>query len=359
MKVRIFLISVLSFFVFLFISCATTVNVNLIRPAELDLNGARTIAVLPIKPSNYYKEVKTTVGMGIVINTFFQVFDVRDYDEEMTIDAIRTQIERGLLDSPYIKLVSSEAVETARRKGYLNPADVYLTGEMVYFDVTDRKKDEKKLVKPARDDEKAEYEIVRYWTRQVSFKLRYQIVDSSTDKVISFNEYYGGDTSSRYESQKDLPSAYSIISYDVRRASRQILKQLQPYTVTKSITLLEAKTKDKELKKRMKAADELADKSQLKDACKAFNDIYRETGLVEAGYNAAVLLEAMGELSLAEELMVYVYEKNPDKRVAKGLADIRYEISQANRLDKQINSSGGSGTLDDDDEFNDLDDFDF
>ena len=67
----------------------------------------------------------------------------------------------------------------------------------------------------------------------------------------------------------------------------------------------------------------------------------------------------MGELSLAEEMMLYVYERNPDSRVARGLADIRYEINQANRLDKQINSSGGSSTLDDDDEFDDLDDFDF
>ena len=41
---------------FLFASCATTVNVRLTRPAQLDLNGARTVAVLPFKPGQYYVE---------------------------------------------------------------------------------------------------------------------------------------------------------------------------------------------------------------------------------------------------------------------------------------------------------------
>ena len=329
MKSRIVLFSVLSF---LFFSCATTVNVKLTRPAEVDLNGARTIAVLPIIPS--------------------------DYDEQIAIEALKTQIEKGLLDSPYITLVSSEAVENAKRRGYLNPADVYLTGKMVYFDVVDKRSEEKKLVKAATDDHPAEYEIKRYWKRQVQFKLKYQIVDSSSNKVLAADEYSTSNTSSTYKSQKELPSVYSIIDYDIRKASRQILQQLQPYTVTKSITLLEVRTKDKELKQRMKAAAELADNSKLNEALKEYDAIYKERGIVEAGYNVAVLLEAMGDLSGAEEMMLSVYEKNPDNRVLKGLDDIRYEIKQAKRLNSQIKEAGNSDDVDFDD-YDDFEDLDF
>lgn len=341
----------------LFFSCATTVNVRLTRPAELDLNGARTIAVLPIKPYAYYREYNTSLGMEILINTFYQVFDIRDYDEQMAIDSLRNQLERGLMDSPYIKLVSSESVETARRKGYLNPADVYLTGEVSYFNVRDKKTEEKKQVKAASGDRKAEYEIVKYWRREVEFNFRYQIVDSSTEKVISFNEFRCSNSSSKYESKNELPSAYSLIEYDIRSAARKILRELQPYTVTKSINLLEVKTKDKALKERMKAADKLAEQSQISKAYEEFTKIYEETGLVEAGYNAAILQEALGNLSTAEKLMLELYDRHPDTRVAKGLADIRYEIGQANRLDKQIKSSGSSDSFEDDDD--DFDDFDF
>ena len=356
MKKRInFFASILSLCLgFMFFSCATTVNVKLTRPAQLDLNGARTIAVLPIKPCAYYKEYNTSLGMEILINSFYQIFDIRDPDEQLAIDTLRTQIERGLLDSPYIKLVSSDAVENARKKGYLNPADVYLTGEVTYFDVRDTSKEEKKLVKAAKGDQKAEYEIVRYWKRTAYFNFRYQVVDSSSDKVISFNEIRMEESSSKHESKNSLLGAYSLLDSEIRKASAKILKELQPYVVTKSIKLLEVKTKDKDLKARMKAADELADNNHIQDSSDEFQKIYEETGLVEAGYNAAILQEALGNLSLAENMMQKVYNNTPDARVAKGLADIQSEIKMANRLKNQIKDSGSDDSDDWDDDLDDL-----
>lgn len=353
MKKRISFYFTIICFCFMFLSCATTVNVKLTRPAHLDLNGARTIAILPIKPCAYYKEYNTSLGMEILINSFYQIFDIRDPDEQLAIDSLRTQIERGLLDSPYIKLVSSDAVENAKRKGYLNPADVYLTGEVTYFDVSDSKSEERKLVKAAKGDQKAEYEIVRYWKRTAYFNFKYQVVDSSTDKVISFDEIRMEETSSRYESKSSLPGTYSLLESDIRYAAKRILQELQPYVVTKSIKLLEVKTKDKELKARMKAADELAENNQINTASSEFQKIYEETGIVEAGYNAAILQEALGNLSIAETMMEKVYLQNPDSRVAKGLSDIRNEINMANRLKNQINESV-AGSIDSDD-FDDID----
>ena len=359
MKVKKLNILLLPVFL-LFASCATTVNVRLTRPAQLDLNGAKTIAVLPIQPSSYYREYNTeaSIGRTIFVNAFYQMFEIKDPNEQMAIDSLRTQIERGLLDSPYIKLVSSDAVERSLQKGTLNPADVYLTGEVTYFDVDDIRREERREVRPASGDRLAEYAIVAYWVREVEFRLRYQIVDSATEKVISYREIRCENRSSKYESRNALPGAYSLIESDIRAAARRILQELQPYTVTKSISLLEAKTKDKPLKERMKAADKLADNGQLAKASEEFSAIYEETGLVEAGYNAAILQEALGNLSEAEKMMNEVYKRNPDTRVLKGLNDIQYEINQANRLKKQINSTDISGDLEaieEDDEDLDLD----
>ena len=326
----------------LLFSCATTVNVNLTRPAQLDLNGARTIAVLPFKPAYYYKEYETSLGKEILINTFYQIFKIKDPDEQLVIDSLYSQIEHGLLNSPYIKLVSSDSVEKSLRKGTLNPADVYLTGEVSYFSVEDRVSEEKKLIKAASENHPAQYQIIKLWRREVDFHFRYQIVDSSTDKIVAVNEYRCSNTSSKYESRRDLPGAYSLFESYIKKAAKQILHELQPYTITKSIKLLESKTKDKALKERMKAADELAENAMLAKASDEFQKIYVETGLVEAGYNAAILQEALGNLSKAEQMMTEVYNANPDTRVVKGLADIQYEINQANRLKKQINESENS-----------------
>jgi len=136
---------------------------------------------------------------------------------------------------------------------------------------------------------------------------------------------------------------------------------LQPYMVTKSIKLLSPNTKDKVLKERMKAADEFAENYNLAEASAEFQNIYEETGLVEAGYNAAILQEALGNLSKAEEMMQAVYNKNPDPKVLKGLSDIQYEMKQAQRLESQKKASAASEAsedleaLDDSDEVLDLD----
>ncbi len=340
--------SILSFVLSLsFLSCATTVHVQLTRPAELDLNGARTIAVLPFKPMYYYQDKDASIGKQIVINTFLQIFNINDKDEQMAIDTLHNQIERGLINSPFIKVVSAEAVERALQNGNINPADVYLTGGVSYYDVDDKRTDEKKLVKAATETTKAEYQIVSTWKREVTFTFRYQIVDSSTNKIISADDFRCHRISSSYDSKRSLPDAYYLIESDIKYEAGKILQELQPYAVTKSITLLEAKTKDKALKERMKAADDMANNSMLEKASAEFTKIYEESNLVEAGYNAAVLQEALGNLSLAERMMEELYLKNPDNRVAKGLEDIRYEIRQANRLKKQINAYEADGDLDD------------
>lgn len=345
-KIRCLVISLLISLVF--ISCATTVDVKITRPANLDLNGAKTIAVLPIKPYAYYKNSNTSIGKKILITSFYQLFDISDPDEQLAIDSLQTQIEKGLLDSPYINIVSSSSVENAISKGLLNPADVYLTGEVTYFDVDDEKSEERKQVKAAKGDQKAEYKIETRWRRTVTMNFRYQVVDSLTEQVISYNEMRLQNNSSKYDTKRSLPDAYSIIESDLRTASRKILQELQPYVVTKSIKLLKIKTKDNDLKARVKAADELANNNKIKEASDRFQDIYEDTGIVEAGYNAAILQEALGNLSVAERMMIEVYDANPDSRVAKGLTDIRNEIGMANRLKNQIQSS-------DDDDFDDLD----
>jgi len=339
MKKKIYILIygiIISFFLMQFSSCASTINVNITRPANLDLNGAKTIAVLPIKPYAYYREYDVNFGVELIINTFYQLFEITDPDEQAVIRTLRSSIESGLSTSPYIKLIDSAEVERALNKGYLNPADVYLTGEVAYFNVDDRSYEERKKIVPATGNQPAVYQVTHYWIRDVDFIFRYQIVDSSTNRVISHSEVRINESSSSYERRRALPSPYDLIEYKIRYAAKSILKELQPYTVTKSIQLLDTKTKDKALKEVFKAADELARNNLLKESCDAFGKIYRDTNMVEAGYNAAIIQEALGNLSLAERMMTEVYEKNPDSRVAKGLADIQNEIQLAKRLNKQI-----------------------
>lgn len=350
-KVRILLLTLL---IFILASCATTLHVNFTRPAQLDLNGAHTIAVLPFKPCEYYRVNNESFTETFFVNSFYQIFDIEDPDEKELLDLLESTIKNGLMKSPYIKLVNSTEVQRAINNGTLNPADVYLTGEMVTFTVKDSKYDEKRLIKEAEGNRKAEYEIVTYWKRTVKYRFRYQVVDSNTNQVISYKEASDTFVEDSCRIKMDLPSAYSMLESDIRALGKAILKQLQPYYVVKTIELLEVKTKDKALKERMKAADKLAGDFKLDEAYAAFTEIYEDYGIMEAGYNAAMLQEAKGNLSLAESLMLEVYERYPVSKVSNGLSDIRYEISQADRLNKQINQSIDDEVIDDIEDSDDL-----
>ena len=67
--IKFFLITLL---LCLFISCATTITVQVKRPAQLDLNGAKTIAVLPFRP---YQINDVVDVFSLIIDTIFFDYD--------------------------------------------------------------------------------------------------------------------------------------------------------------------------------------------------------------------------------------------------------------------------------------------
>lgn len=96
------------------------------------------------------------------------------------------------------------------------------------------------------------------------------------------------------------------------------------------MTLLDVKKNED-----MEYANKLADKGYYQDSYNEFMRIYNETGLMEAGYNAAVVLEAMGRFVEAQRLMTQVYDNSWDKRAKKELDSINDEISKQKKFNDQ------------------------
>ena len=110
-----------------------------------------------------------------------------------------------------------------------------------------------------------------------------------------------------------------------------VLYAIQPYQETCSVTLLEDETKNDDLKR----ADKLADKGQLVDSYRIFKRVYDQSGYFVAGYNAALLQLAMGNLSQAKAEMQDVYKTSGDQRARDYIDYIDKEIQSAQRLQKQ------------------------
>lgn len=323
-------------------SCATTLSVNVTRPAKLDLGGAKTISVLPFKPSDYYGIAGYSDGVVIVVTDFFRIFDRATPDERQSVTFLRTEIERGLIRSPYVQVIAADSVQSALRTGGKIPADVYLAGEVIAFEVHDdreiirRKIDDDPPPPPPppkdRRPEKERFITEERFTRNVRMEFRYNVVDSKTNRIISYDRAYIRASSPTFDRRGALPSAFSMIEGDLARIARTILQDLQPYVVRKSIRLMEDKSKLPE----MKDAQKLAKDGFLRESGEKFLMVYNSTGLLAAGYNAALLMEATGRLSDAETLMKELYAACPDGKVLSALYDIQNEIRQSERLQSQI-----------------------
>lgn len=320
---------------FIFVSCATTLTVQVKRPAQLDLNGAKTISVLPFQP---YQLKDANDVFSFLFETVFLNYEKCSPDEKKCLERLRSEIESSLSQSPYITLINSNEVQNAMKNNYINPADVYLMGEVIDFYIEDIPHKTKEPVYYYDIDEngnkkkKTVYKEKIKYSRKAKIEFVYKVVESTNGKVISYRTTEISDESSYYNKQLELPSSYAILEYKIVNLAKKIMQDLQPYTVNKSIKLLKDKSKNPD----MKIADELAKKKMVGESYDEFIRIYRETGLFEAGYNAASLLLALGNLNSSKELMQELYDKTQDKRSWNALVDINNEIYQSQRLKNQI-----------------------
>lgn len=397
-----------------FCGCATTVRFNVIRPAELDLNGAKTIAVLPLKQPSQFYSVSRRDTKSLLFDFYDFLLGIERYDPELQriSDYVKNGIENGLYRAAYIKPVSSEAtMEYLRGNRKENPADVYLVGEIIDYRVDDKRFETKKRLyqnppepkpsepnpshspdslknpppnpnfnpnqnpgsmpnpqfspnrgpnahsgmnpvpktnpsanhsnpsyqKPAEPVRLAPNEFVRgdyivseEWERRVQFNIRYQVVSGSTDEIIAIKTEYVSGTSSRRDMPQELPPPFVIVENRLSYVVRDILQALQPYSETKTLSLLSYKDHAG-----MKYADSLADDGYFGSSYEAFYEIYKNEKIFEAGYNSVILLEAQGKFEEAEKLAEEIASSMPNEKIFSALSDIRYELNSAKRLEKQ------------------------
>ena len=343
-------------FSFMIASCATTLRVEVTRPGNLDLNGIKTIAVLPFEKSEFspfdyifdYEEKEEL--------NYWEYYNLIQNTEDKILSYLQNNLEKSISSSPYVDLVDYTPVEHALKYRNKLPCDAYISGEVVTFKIHDILSKEKKPIKesnvvvednvieslpaegngqaPIPNEPKPDFYYEFSYTREVQFIFNYKIVDGKTNQLISYDTIKIEQMSDTVKDKKDLPNIYSMVTGEIDNFIYTLMRDIQPYKEYKSITLLEDNTKNP----RMEEADKLAKDKSYKASYHAYLSIYNDINQFEAGYNAAMLLMAMGDLQGAEELMSEVYENFGNPKALEGLNDIRREIKMANRLNKQISN---------------------
>ena len=311
-----------------FAGCATTVNTDVVRPANLDVEKYNSVTALPFR---------TSTEMGTASYSMRPVFTFDDYYRELGKIYSRQNEEKDLLalaDAKLIrKLAASEkfryvdpkSVERAIELQTPVPVDVYITGGITSFSSKIEEEKDEIGWKDAKGN--MHYEN-KYWC-EASATFLYQVVESKTNRVLSYDEYSCSASSLKETDWRKVESAVSVLSPKLDGFISRIMEDFAPYTVRKSLTMLKSKDSD------MKDAEQLVHDKQLVLARNQYLSIYKSRGLFEAGYNAALLYEAMEQYDSAMKLMKEVYLASGDSRAKAKIADIQYEMDSAERLRTQ------------------------
>ncbi len=312
-------------FMLLLTSCATSVGMKVTRPAEIDLHGATSIAVLPFRTGNdsFY-----TDDYFSYFDYFLQILNASKYvNERQIVDGFQRMLEKEISRSTDLILINSNSAESYLERGKKCPSDVFIIGSIrnLKNDI-----DEKSLQK------KEGNEIITLTSckRNVSFDLRYQVVESSTNKVIYTDTIYFSEESATASRVSDLPSPFEMARYKLQSKAENLINGFTPHEMTRYLSLLDGPKNHLE----MERANELAKNDLLEQSYKKYMQIYRQENLFEAGYNAAVILESMTRfdeaLDLAEELAL----KFNEKKAYRLVNDIKNEIAQERKYLDQIDA---------------------
>ena len=206
MKKSIFLLVVVMALALCLTGCATTVTVEVERPAELDLNGAKSVGILPF-------QAKSTSAMGGVSQAVIDVmeylgyhdwyYDQDDEDRRQLTHLLTQTLQEGLVNSKYLELVDSQTVSSAISVGKKPRCDVYLTGAITKFDTS--------IETVVRERNYAEGRVnVTYYYRRLKVELMYQIVDTASNRVISLKTIPIDQTSYEHEEYEMVESVYEL-----------------------------------------------------------------------------------------------------------------------------------------------------
>lgn len=312
MKKR-YLSVLLSGLIFSLIGCATTVDVEVKRPAEIFLHGAETIAVLPFMYTNGKNDF-----------SYKSYYSRTTREQQLILDNMHDKFEEEINNQTDMILINADSAMKAIDRGRDCPSDVYIVGAATNI-VADVEKNE------TRKTSGEDVYVITEYKKIVEVNFKYQIVDSYTDEVIYTGNFNIKQESMTEDNITNLPKTYDLISTSVNSNARSVVMKLHPYTTTKTLKLLKDKSKNTEMEK----ARELAKNNLLKQSCESYKSVYERYGLFEAGYNAALLLEAQYKLYEALDLVEELVKNYSDKRAYSLLKDINYEIDQATKLKAQ------------------------
>lgn len=363
-------------------SCATTIQVRHLVPAEVNLAGRREIAVSTATlPSSIRRPSPWIDGLQ---ETSFTLYSGWDGEVPITIGNQTTnRITQALSSTGYFTILGARQTDGYMAQicsGNVGCAGLATLGvkallvlDIPYIDATEQifgrdnyeqATKDLKLQDPADEDGKKTYTITfselkgreYYLTQKATLTLTYTIYDTENGTVIASRTFtdsaeretkigtrtYGSDLKTYHDERSYFsslaPSFNPLFESIIETMSEKIALQLAPSWKSSRVSLMDVKPRSALVKE----AEQAVKQGEYQHAYLIYRQLWDQHSFA-AGYNAALLLEGMGKIDEALDLMDTVYRQSGSERSYSALLRIQEAKGLHDKAERQI-----TGEIDDD-----------
>lgn len=363
-----------------FTSCATSIRVRHLEPAEVDVSAFRNIAIASTERFDFPFRMPLSSWVKGSADSFFSL--TSGFDSSLsakTAEASGRYLVNAMQNSGYFTVMGPEVTDAYLTIGK-NGENAYamlkakgvqalVRSSVSYMNCEEQiySRDVKEWVtenlgdpdKPPIPD--VSYEKVTgrafYLEQQATVTFTYTFVDIQSNRIIATRSFTMQEESETYLGKtifaKDssttdrdergytsgfAPSFFPLFDKMVKKIPSQIVRQLSPTWIESRVSLMANKPKAD-----IGDAYKLAERGALQQAYDIFIQSWNRNSHVPSGYNAALLLEGLGRHSEALDLMNQVYNRSGDSRSYTQLLRLKDVSSQQDEAMKQIDGSSVSG----------------
>lgn len=325
--------------ILLLTSCATSVPIEYLVPATYDLSDYRDLAlasVVPYKFSIFNRPARLVSDHSAA----YPVSIGSGYDTlgELELARFATDlITRDLQRADYFRLLASGETDSYLNRGSSGYQQLERLGFTALFEAEISQilideyiyATEKEV--PPKDNPAGAPQVVKefFLMQKVYLAFTWEVSDLKSGRILAkgrFEDEKRKTTQLDAETDRSFyaPSLEPLFEELLRAAIEPIASSVVPHWKTSYVSLMKAKPSSAEFDQ---AYQEVRN-GNLAYALEQFQVLWEDKGLVEAGHNAALLLEAVGRQQEAIALMEEVYRQSYNQDINRVLRQMRERYAQ-------------------------------
>ena len=295
--------------------CTPAVQLRVERAPNWNTSGIKRVAVMPF-------EYSRSGGGGKFHIRLFEHGGNRNREAAEIANFLTTAAMTQIKNTNHFTLISAAEVERLRSGGESvgNHVDALFTGKVMSIESRDSS-----YIGQRYDTETKQTVDVTYYFRDVTLTISYSLERVRDGSLIGIATRTGNASDTQQDSLS-LKSRSRLLQEC--RVLGGIGRDLAPYMVNETRVLMGEKTKDKELKTKMKNAHAHVTAGSYRAALNAYMKIYEEYGNIAAIYNAAIMHEALGDLAAAVALMERASSETGNPKATYEIARLNGRIQE-------------------------------